>query len=148
MKFAKYLESEGIPEWRKAYINYKGLKKRLKAIEKVSFPSCPFLFINICNILNKVIIQYRRLNEEEETTRLEHAINVLDSSGDDMESQQNLHQPRTPVRSQTLDNRRLNRTISSGLLNRFSNSFRFKRQETELGRLTRPSIPGTLPIRY
>jgi SPX domain protein involved in polyphosphate accumulation len=35
MKFAKYLESESIPEWRKAYINYKGLKKRLKAIEKV-----------------------------------------------------------------------------------------------------------------
>lgn len=39
MKFAKYLESESIPEWRKAYINYKGLKKRLKAIEKVKkFP--------------------------------------------------------------------------------------------------------------
>ena len=36
MKFAKYLESESIPEWRKAYINYKGLKKRLKAIEKVN----------------------------------------------------------------------------------------------------------------
>jgi hypothetical protein len=35
MKFAKYLESESIPEWRKAYIDYKGLKKKLKAIEKV-----------------------------------------------------------------------------------------------------------------
>ncbi|KAG0172174.1 hypothetical protein DFQ29_008490 [Apophysomyces sp. BC1021] len=34
MKFAKYLESESIPEWRKAYINYKGLKKRLKQVEK------------------------------------------------------------------------------------------------------------------
>ncbi|KAF7730382.1 Xenotropic and polytropic retrovirus receptor 1 [Apophysomyces ossiformis] len=34
MKFAKYLESESIPEWRKAYINYKGLKKRLKTVEK------------------------------------------------------------------------------------------------------------------
>ncbi|KAI9482526.1 SPX domain-containing protein [Zychaea mexicana] len=34
MKFAKYLESESIPEWRKAYINYKGLKKRLKAVDK------------------------------------------------------------------------------------------------------------------
>ncbi|RUP26446.1 LOW QUALITY PROTEIN: EXS family-domain-containing protein [Jimgerdemannia flammicorona] len=32
MKFAKYLETESIPEWRKAYLNYKGLKKRLKAI--------------------------------------------------------------------------------------------------------------------
>lgn len=37
MKFAKHLESESIPEWRKAYINYKGLKKRLKAIEKVNY---------------------------------------------------------------------------------------------------------------
>ncbi|KAG2179970.1 hypothetical protein INT43_003757 [Umbelopsis isabellina] len=34
MKFAKYLESESIPEWRKAYIDYKGLKKKLKVIEK------------------------------------------------------------------------------------------------------------------
>jgi SPX domain protein involved in polyphosphate accumulation len=39
MKFAKYLESESIPEWRRAYINYKGLKKRLKAIEKASILS-------------------------------------------------------------------------------------------------------------
>jgi SPX domain protein involved in polyphosphate accumulation len=36
MKFAKYLESQSVPEWRKAYINYKGLKKRLKQIEKVN----------------------------------------------------------------------------------------------------------------
>lgn len=36
MKFAKYLESESIPEWRRAYINYKGLKKKLKAVEKVT----------------------------------------------------------------------------------------------------------------
>ncbi|KAI8096293.1 SPX domain-containing protein [Halteromyces radiatus] len=34
MKFAKHLESESIPEWRKAYINYKGLKKRLKFVDK------------------------------------------------------------------------------------------------------------------
>ncbi|KAI7887595.1 SPX domain-containing protein [Mucor mucedo] len=47
MKFAKYLESESIPEWRKAYINYKGLKKRLKAIEK-----------------------YRRLNQIQESQRI------------------------------------------------------------------------------
>jgi SPX domain protein involved in polyphosphate accumulation len=37
MKFAKYLESQSVPEWRKAYINYKGLKKKLKHVEKVSF---------------------------------------------------------------------------------------------------------------
>ncbi|KAF8986300.1 hypothetical protein BGZ46_006922 [Entomortierella lignicola] len=33
MKFAKYLQEEAIPEWRKAYINYKQGKKYLKAIE-------------------------------------------------------------------------------------------------------------------
>lgn len=73
----------------------------------------------------------------------------MDSSGDDMESQTRLHHPTSivpPIRSQSsiLDNRRaLSHSRSSGLLNRFSNSFRFKRQETELGKLNRPSIPGT-----
>lgn len=33
MKFAKYLQEEAVPEWRKAYINYKQGKKLLKAIE-------------------------------------------------------------------------------------------------------------------
>ncbi|KAG1084751.1 hypothetical protein G6F42_021658 [Rhizopus arrhizus] len=34
MKFAKYLESQSVPEWRKAYISYKGLKKKLKQVER------------------------------------------------------------------------------------------------------------------
>ncbi|KAF9582759.1 hypothetical protein BGW38_010800 [Lunasporangiospora selenospora] len=34
MKFAKYLQNEVVPEWRKAYLNYKQGKKYLKAIEK------------------------------------------------------------------------------------------------------------------
>ncbi|KAG0252375.1 hypothetical protein BG011_007016 [Mortierella polycephala] len=34
MKFAKYLQAEAVPEWRKAYINYKQGKKYLKAIER------------------------------------------------------------------------------------------------------------------
>ncbi|KAF9162628.1 hypothetical protein DFQ26_003381 [Actinomortierella ambigua] len=34
MKFAKCLQEEIVPEWRKAYINYKQGKKLLKAIEK------------------------------------------------------------------------------------------------------------------
>ncbi|KAF9360251.1 hypothetical protein BGX26_010052 [Mortierella sp. AD094] len=33
MKFAKYLQEEVVPEWRKAYLNYKQGKKYLKAIE-------------------------------------------------------------------------------------------------------------------
>jgi SPX domain protein involved in polyphosphate accumulation len=36
MKFSKYLESQSVPEWRKAYINYKGLKQKLKQVERVS----------------------------------------------------------------------------------------------------------------
>lgn len=35
MKFAKHLETESVAEWRRAYINYKGLKRKLDAIEKV-----------------------------------------------------------------------------------------------------------------
>ncbi|ORX46297.1 SPX-domain-containing protein [Hesseltinella vesiculosa] len=35
MKFSKVLETECIPEWRKAYVQYKGLKKLLKNVEKV-----------------------------------------------------------------------------------------------------------------
>ncbi|CEG83581.1 hypothetical protein RMATCC62417_17480 [Rhizopus microsporus] len=34
MKFSKYLESQSVPEWRKAYIYYKGLKKKLKQVER------------------------------------------------------------------------------------------------------------------
>ncbi|KAI1312230.1 hypothetical protein EDD11_003030 [Mortierella claussenii] len=34
MKFAKYLQDEVVPEWRKAYINYKQGKKHLKVIER------------------------------------------------------------------------------------------------------------------
>ncbi|KAI8053976.1 SPX domain-containing protein [Syncephalis plumigaleata] len=30
MKFAKYLHAESVPEWRKKYIDYKGLKKAIK----------------------------------------------------------------------------------------------------------------------
>ncbi len=36
MKFAKYLETDAVPEWNKAYINYRGLKKHLKILKSVS----------------------------------------------------------------------------------------------------------------
>lgn len=35
MKFAKYLQDEVVPEWRKAYINYKKGKQLLKEIDRV-----------------------------------------------------------------------------------------------------------------
>jgi SPX domain protein involved in polyphosphate accumulation len=53
MKFAKYLESQSIPEWRKAYINYKALKKRLKAIEKVKLKQINLLYS--CYLQNEKI---------------------------------------------------------------------------------------------
>ncbi|KAI8975243.1 SPX domain-containing protein [Mycotypha africana] len=34
MKFSKDLDSQCIPEWRKAYINYKSLKRKLKQVER------------------------------------------------------------------------------------------------------------------
>ncbi|KAK7686014.1 hypothetical protein QCA50_010825 [Cerrena zonata] len=34
MKFARYLEETQAPEWKKAYIDYRGLKKRITAIRK------------------------------------------------------------------------------------------------------------------
>jgi SPX domain protein involved in polyphosphate accumulation len=53
MKFAKYLESQSIPEWRRAYINYKALKKRLKAIEKVKLKQINLLYS--CYLQNEKI---------------------------------------------------------------------------------------------
>lgn len=44
MKFAKYLEAESVPEWRKKYIDYKGLKKALKGIRKVGFTLLTYCF--------------------------------------------------------------------------------------------------------
>ncbi|KAJ1962726.1 Signal transduction protein [Dipsacomyces acuminosporus] len=32
MKFGKYLEAEQVPEWQKMYVDYKGLKRRIKEI--------------------------------------------------------------------------------------------------------------------
>ncbi|KAI9485833.1 MAG: SPX domain-containing protein [Benjaminiella poitrasii] len=34
MKFSKYLEDQSVPEWRKAYINYRSLKLKLKQVER------------------------------------------------------------------------------------------------------------------
>ncbi|KAG9123684.1 hypothetical protein FRC07_014276 [Ceratobasidium sp. 392] len=36
MKFARYLEETQTPEWKKAYIDYRGLKKRITAIRKAN----------------------------------------------------------------------------------------------------------------
>ncbi|KAK9727557.1 Xenotropic and polytropic retrovirus receptor 1 [Basidiobolus ranarum] len=38
MKFAKYLETESVPEWKQKYIDYKALKKALKRIEEKQGP--------------------------------------------------------------------------------------------------------------
>lgn len=38
MKFARYLEETQIPEWKRAYIDYRGLKKRITAIRLAQEP--------------------------------------------------------------------------------------------------------------
>ncbi|ORY08265.1 SPX-domain-containing protein [Basidiobolus meristosporus CBS 931.73] len=38
MKFAKYLETESVPEWKQKYIDYKALKKALRHIEEKQGP--------------------------------------------------------------------------------------------------------------
>jgi SPX domain protein involved in polyphosphate accumulation len=35
MRFSKYIESQSVPEWHKAYLNYKGSKAKLKQVENV-----------------------------------------------------------------------------------------------------------------
>ncbi|ORY93537.1 SPX domain-domain-containing protein [Syncephalastrum racemosum] len=39
MRFARYMESESIPEWRKAYLDYKGLLATLSKVEKQQYNS-------------------------------------------------------------------------------------------------------------
>ena len=41
MKFAKILQSELVPEWKKQYINYRGLKRLLKSIDRSNNSDTP-----------------------------------------------------------------------------------------------------------
>ncbi|KAI0763437.1 SPX domain-containing protein [Trametes elegans] len=41
MKFARYLEETQTPEWKKAYIDYRGLKKRITAIRRAHQAAAP-----------------------------------------------------------------------------------------------------------
>ncbi|CAO3697478.1 unnamed protein product [Rhizopus microsporus] len=122
MKFAKYLESQSVPEWRKAYINYKALKKRLKAIEK-----------------------YRRQNEEKEDCRLELVISALENIDPEIQSSPRKYTAPARTQSSTLDNRstggqaRSLSFASSRWLDRLSKRLN-NRQETELGRVSRPTV--------
>ena len=46
MKFAKILQTELVPEWRKKYIDYKGLKRLLKSVKQESIQACESLDTN------------------------------------------------------------------------------------------------------
>lgn len=46
MKFAKILQTELVPEWKKKYIDYKGLKRLLKSIQQESLQTCESLDTN------------------------------------------------------------------------------------------------------
>lgn len=77
MKFSKYLEGQSIPEWRKAYINYKGLKKKLKQVERASFLN---VGIKRCNI--NCVLQFRRAKERKAAIHLDNAFQDMDDSDD------------------------------------------------------------------
>ncbi|KAI8341091.1 SPX domain-containing protein [Chlamydoabsidia padenii] len=65
MKFAKHLEAESVSEWRKAYINYKGLKKRLTAIEKYRHANAQALNTQINNAQLKHALQQINNNDSQ-----------------------------------------------------------------------------------
>ncbi|KAL0091577.1 SPX domain-containing protein [Phycomyces blakesleeanus] len=69
MKFAKYLESESIPEWRKAYLNYKGLKKKLKPVDKFRKASERKSAIDLDNTFH----EYDSDSDQEYTGRKRHS---------------------------------------------------------------------------
>ncbi|CAO3698897.1 unnamed protein product [Rhizopus stolonifer] len=81
MKFAKCLESQSVPEWRRAYINYKNLKKRLKAIEK-----------------------YHRQHKYQEDHGLNLALNAMESLNPSIPGNVKYTTP-TRTQSSTLENR-------------------------------------------
>ncbi|KAI9486317.1 MAG: SPX domain-containing protein [Benjaminiella poitrasii] len=164
MKFAKYLESESIPEWRKAYINYKGLKKRLKAIEKVKYLNTPFYLTAMKKRLSLwqliffsfFLYKYRKLNQNDATYDRYHSVinDLVDYRDDDDRpnsilpiSKPSGFSPSPPVRTQSsiLDNRSSGlqpRNLSSqSLFRRFSFRFGKNQDSTELDRVNRPSIP-------
>ncbi|KAI8982261.1 SPX domain-containing protein [Mycotypha africana] len=86
MKFARTLEADSIPEWRKAYINYKGLKKRLRAIEK-----------------------FRKTSPTDESLHIRHIMNAMEDA--DNEEDRHAH----PKATSRTSRRKPNRTQSSVL---------------------------------
>ncbi|KAI9253230.1 SPX domain-containing protein [Sporodiniella umbellata] len=82
MKFAKCLETESVPEWRRAYIHYKNLKKKLKTIEK-----------------------YRRQHSDREEHELDLAINTMENLHPSVRDSRK-HTAISRAQSSTLENRR------------------------------------------
>ncbi|KAI9270523.1 SPX domain-containing protein [Phascolomyces articulosus] len=136
MKFAKYLESESIPEWRKAYINYKGLKKRLKAVDK-----------------------FRKANERKAAIELDHAFQgIVDTDSDPEQGRTTTTLYKTDTNNEwrwpwNINNNNNNpnwfsenpplhrqQSFPHSLIRRISS--RFNHDDTELTRV--PSQPGSI----
>ncbi|CDS05005.1 hypothetical protein LRAMOSA07535 [Lichtheimia ramosa] len=128
MKFAKDLANESIPEWRKAYINYKGLKKKIKLIEK-----------------------YRKAKERKAAIELDRAFQGFDADSDPEIPRPAIYKTDTAATTEWrwpwnvwthADNATLDRQPSfpHSLIRRLSS--RFNNDETEMYRV--PSHPASV----
>ncbi|KAK3845435.1 MAG: SPX domain-containing protein [Linnemannia gamsii] len=89
MKFAKYLQEEVVPEWRKAYINYKQGKKHLKAIERV---------------LDELDLKAAQALEEQEAHEaLQDTLSPLPTLVQQQQQQQQQQQPADPSSTKALE---------------------------------------------
>ncbi|KAG0745260.1 hypothetical protein G6F62_005015 [Rhizopus arrhizus] len=120
MKFAKYLESQSIPEWRRAYINYKALKKRLKAIEK-----------------------YRRQHQDHKDRGLDLAISAAHTPEPEFQPATRKHAAPIRTQSSTLENRstggQARQIITTDSIDGYSLQLDYG-HDTELNRIPQPSL--------
>ncbi|CAO3628232.1 unnamed protein product [Cunninghamella echinulata] len=136
MKFAKHLEAESVSEWRKCYINYKGLKKKLKAIQKYRRANDRAVHSQIENALNNHSTQRLDNNSNDNDNRNEQPVTstVSGSTRRPHTNQHNLNwRPKRNYTAPTdLDDFRLDRqgSFAKSILSRISSTF--LREETEL----------------
>ncbi|KAI9300904.1 EXS family-domain-containing protein [Cunninghamella echinulata] len=135
MKFAKHLEAESVSEWRKCYINYKGLKKKLKAIQKYRRANDRAVHSQIENALNNHSTQ--RLDNNNDNVNRDDQPVTSTVSGSTRRPHTNQHDLNwRPKRNYTaptdLDDFRLDRqgSFAKSILSRISSTF--LREETEL----------------
>ncbi|CAG8791464.1 21318_t:CDS:2, partial [Racocetra persica] len=64
MKFGKLLQTESVPEWKKKYIDYKGLKAKLEKVQQAQYiePESPTAFFGTTSSIYDSPITYEHSN--------------------------------------------------------------------------------------